>query len=174
MPLVTVDSNQLAQVISQAILQLNNPNQQQQPVVSPQDIFDSIGRALSGAGQQLLQSAGQELMNQAKNWIGGMLTSLGNEPYFQQQIRSAIASGQVVGVNPAGIFGDAFDWFKQHIPDIAEKAAPLVIEHLPDILSALANQPQFGQMRQPGQVQQPGLGTQGAHPWGARPSYYNS
>jgi hypothetical protein len=160
MALVTIDANQLAQVISQAIMQLSNPNQQQQQGVNPQGIFDSIGNFLGGAGKQVIQSAGRDLVKQAENWLGDMLTSLGNDPYFQQQVRSALASGQVAGVNPQSIFGDAWGWFKQHIPEIAEKAAPTVIEHLPDIFAALANQP-----RQPGQL----LGTQGA-----RPYLYNS
>jgi hypothetical protein len=80
--------------------------------------------------------------------LGGLLSSLSNEPQFQQQIRSAIVSGQVSGVNPQSIFGDAFDWFKNNIGNIAQQAAPIVIKALPGILAALANQPQVAAPQQ--------------------------
>jgi hypothetical protein len=176
---------QLAQVITQAIEQISQsgPQQQQgqqQQGVDPQGIFDSIGKFLSGAGQQVIETVGPTIVHQAEGWLSGLLSSLANEPQFQQQIRSAIASGQVSGVNPQSIFGDAFNWFKQNIPVIAKEAAPYVIKVLPNILATLASQPQQpGQMQQPGQVwtqgAQPQVWTQGAQPqvWtkGAQPVY---
>jgi hypothetical protein len=93
-------------------------------------------------------------MQQAESWIGGLLGALANEPQTAQQIRQIVQSGQA-GVQPQSIFGDALDWFKSNIGPIAKEAAPIVIQALPAILSALANQPR----------QQGGIQTQSDQPY---------
>jgi hypothetical protein len=148
---MSVNSDMLADAIVKAMLRLQQMNTQpsnSQTQLQAQGIFDSIGKFLSGAGQQVIQTVGPTIVKQAENWLGGLLSSLSNEPQFQQQIRSAIVSGQVSGVNPQSIFGDAFDWFKNNIGNIAQQAAPIVIKALPGILAALANQPQVAAPQQ--------------------------
>jgi hypothetical protein len=148
---MSVNSDVLADAIVKAMLRMQQMNTQtgnSQDQLQTQGIFDSIGKFLSGAGHQVIQTVAPTIVKQAESWLGGLLSSLSNEPQFQQQIRSAIASGQVSGVNPQSIFGDAFDWFKNNIGNIAQQAAPLVIRELPRILAALANQPQVGTPQQ--------------------------
>src|SRR5579862_9869490 len=58
---------------------------QQQPALQTQSIFDDIGNFFThGPGSQIVSQVGNTIETQLPNLLGGLLSSLSNDPQFQQ------------------------------------------------------------------------------------------